>query len=95
MGMILFDGAKKSQYLYEEASDLDLSSLYPSIIITYNLSRETLIKKLNIKKYNPIEGVYNSIEDEFIDDYIGKDYVYMGSKYLGLPTVSGLIKEMM
>lgn len=87
MGMTLVKDSGPSQFLFEEVGDLDLSSLYPSIIIALNLAPETFIKKLYITVYNEIEKCFENVEDKFIDEYIAKDYVAIGHKYLGLPSI--------
>lgn len=90
--MELFKGSNPSQYLFEEVCDLDLSSLYPSIIIAFNLSPETFIKKINVRK-TEYDQTKTSIEDIVIDDYISKDYVSVGHKYFNLPNMEYLIKK--
>lgn len=90
MGMELFEGAGLSKYLFEEVCDLDLSSLYPSIILALNLAPETFIMKLCITKTNENYEVIN-VEDVFVDEYIAKDYVFLGEKYLGMPNIEDLI----
>jgi len=92
-GMTLFEGAIASQYMFEEVCDLDLSSLYPSIIIAFNLSPETFIKKLNVRTINPFDQTEINVEDVLVDDYISKDYVSLGKKYFNLPNMSELIKK--
>ena len=86
--MVLFEGQEPSQYLFEECADLDLSSLYPSIIMALNLSPETFIKKICVTDSNE-----NNIEDKIIDEYISGDYISLGNKYLNLPSIDDLIKE--
>ena len=90
MGMRLFEDAELSQFVFEEVCDLDLSSLYPSIIIALNLAPETFIKKLNIELFNEQTMEWESCQDVFIDEYIAKDYVFMGDKYCGLPNMDEL-----
>ena len=92
IGMELFKGSNLSQYLFEEVCDLDLSSLYPSIIIAFNLSPETFIKKINVRK-TEYDQTKTSIEDIVIDDYISKDYVSIGHKYFNLPNMEYLINK--
>ena len=77
---IIFD---RSNMIFELAVDLDLSSLYPSIIITFNISPDTCYGKLTIKD---IEG--NDITDMFMDDIMSHDYINFGHKWYGLPDLS-------
>lgn len=92
--MELFTGAKLSKFLFEEVCDLDLSSLYPSIIIALNLAPETFIKKLNIDEFNELTMEYENVQDKFIDEYIAKDYIQLGNKYLGLPTFDDFVIDL-
>lgn len=94
IGKVIFDGAEPSQFIFEECSDLDLSSLYPSIIMFLNLAPETFIKKYNIPVLNKEEMLYENKADVFIDEWIGEDYVYLGNKYLDLPTAEDIISEL-
>lgn len=91
--MKLFDGALNSQYMFEEVCDLDLSSLYPSIILAFNLAPETFIKKINVRTVDPYTQEEINVEDVLIDDYISRDYVFLGNKYFNLPNMSQLIKK--
>ena len=92
-GMTLFNGAKPSQFLHEEVCDVDLTALYPSIIIAFNLSPETFIKKINILVKNEFTMEEENVEDVLMDEYIAGDYVYLGNKYLGLSNMDSLIDK--
>lgn len=90
VGMELIKG-ELSKYIFEETGDVDLSSLYPSIILALNLSPESFDRRVYIKKYDgPNQFILNNHEKEFIDDYISKDYISIGNKYLGLPDITEL-----
>lgn len=90
-GMEIMKGIK-SKYVFEEVGDVDLSSLYPSIILALNLSPETFDRKVYFKKIRNDGVNYEviSYEKEFIDDYISRDYISVGKKYLGLPSINDL-----
>ena len=84
--------SKPSNNITPSLSKIDLSSLYPSIIIAFNLSPETFIKKINVRK-TEYDQTKTSIEDIVIDDYISKDYVSIGHKYFNLPNMEYLINK--
>jgi DNA polymerase elongation subunit (family B) len=75
-----------SRFLFENCIDFDLSSLYPSIILAFNISPETCYGRAFIDDENG-----NDITDKYIDDYSSRDYVNFGTKWLGLPSVSDII----
>jgi DNA polymerase elongation subunit (family B) len=99
-GIKLF--GKRSKYIYDNIADQDFASMYPSIIITYNVGPNTLIGKLIIDK--DIANVYNDILNkpfdetndkgkEFIDNYLIRNYGMMGNKWFNLPTINDLITD--
>jgi hypothetical protein len=65
---------------------MDLSSLYPSIILAYNIDSSTQLGKLLL--YND-EG--EDIGYKFMDSLSSKDYVNIGIEWFNLPTVKELI----
>lgn len=86
---IIFDPSNR---IFEMAIDLDLSSLYPSIIITFNISPDTCYCKITIK--DPSSG--EDITDKFMDDIISKDSINFCKKWYHLPDLVGMyngIKE--
>lgn len=76
-------------YLFENCIDFDLSSLYPSIILAFNISPETCYGKIIIMNKDGID-----IAKEFMDDYTSKDYVNFCHVWFGTPLVSDLIRKM-
>lgn len=93
IGKILFKGATKSKYILEECSDLDLASLYPSIIRFLNLAPETFIKRWIINEFDEDSMTYVNKADVFIDEWVSEDYVSVGNKYLNLPTAEDILNE--
>ena len=76
---------KKSKYLYESVIDFDLSSLYPSIILAYNISPETCFGKLTIEN-NPI-----GTEEEFLNEYVTHDVINFGKKWFNMPGIDEML----
>lgn len=62
--------------LYKWVYDLDLTSLYPSIIMTINISPETKVGK--VKGYMVEDHMKSTIDEYIIVDDNGKDYPAMG-----------------
>ena len=62
--------------LYKWVYDLDLTSLYPSIIMTINISPETKVGK--VKGYMVEDHMKSTIDEYIIVDDKGKDYPAMG-----------------
>lgn len=73
-----------SKYLYESVIDFDLSSLYPSIILAFNIAPETCYGKLTIE--NEIGN-----EENFLNDYMSKDYINFGCKWFDLPNIEEML----
>jgi len=72
--------------IHECVQDFDLSSLYPSIAIAFNICEENC--------YGIIE-YYKGTEDkteEFIDHYTSRDSVNFCNEYLNLPDLVEMIK---
>ena len=72
---------KKSKYLYESVIDFDLSSLYPSIILAFNISPETCYGKLDMQ----------GNEEAFLNDYSTHDYINFGKKWFNLPGLDEML----
>jgi len=93
---------KRSMFIYDNAVDMDFSSMYPNIIITFNVAPNTMIGKLIIDSSigevsRKIQNSDNSdIDDkgkEFVDNYLIGNYGLMGTKWFGLPGILELDKK--
>ena len=80
---------KMSKFLFENCIDFDLSSLYPSIILAFNISPETCEGKIDIR-----DNDGNDISSEFVDDYTSRDYVNFAQKWFGVTSIDDMIKEL-
>ena len=116
-GIILF--GKPSMYVFDNVIDMDFSSMYPHIIISFNIERHTMICKIIIPditedKYDHIfndediidvdvseddsdeekeaELGYDSGKD-FLDNYLTKDILSMGTKWFNLPDINEVHKQ--
>lgn len=69
---------KLSMYLFEKVIDFDLTSLYPSIILAFNVDVTTQIGQIKSEYYNV---------PELFDDIVSQDTINTAHKYFHLPTV--------
>ena len=83
----------KSNKIFDLATDMDFSSLYPSIIETFNIAPEGIDLKVFVEKINEETGEYEYITDEFMDDFLSKDTINFCKKYYGLPSYSEMIEK--
>lgn len=74
----------QSKYFHENVIDYDFSSLYPSIIISFNLCNESMIGALKSDTLNTSD-VANKI--------IANDEIAFGKKYFNLPNVNDLLND--
>jgi len=101
-------------YVFDNVIDMDFSSMYPHIIISFNIERHTMICKIIIpdvtedrydhifndediidveyseddsEEEKEIELGYDSGKD-FLDNYLTKDTLSMGTKWFNLPDVN-------
>ncbi|MGL6099375.1 MAG: 3'-5' exonuclease [Fusobacteriaceae bacterium] len=86
-----------SKWIFRNIVDFDLSSLYPSIIYAFNISKMAQIAKIYIpEKVSDYENLYNGERynrgGDFVDDYECGDALYIGKKWFGLPGVDDLLK---
>jgi DNA polymerase elongation subunit (family B) len=77
----------RSAKVYENVIDEDLASLYPSIILAWNIDADTMVGK--IRCYDKPE-----LDDEIPALLAEADYVKIGNQLLGLPTVSDVLKNL-
>lgn len=98
-GMKIF--GKRSMYIYDNVIDMDFSSMYPFIIIAFNIAVNSMIGKLIID--GTISDVMTAADDEsedkiddkgkeFMDNYLTENYGNMGSKWFSLPGIYDLDK---
>lgn len=95
-------GGIPSKYIFNNVVDMDFSSMYPYIIITFNIAPNTLIGKLIIN--DTIQGVYNNALDEFdkkidlgkdfIDNYMTDNLGMLGKKWFNLPGIEELTDKL-
>ena len=118
-GIKLF--GKPSMYVFDNVIDMDFSSMYPHIIIAFNIERHTMISKLIIPDINEdkydhiftndeIIDINNDIDDEdsdeekeenigydsgkdFMDNYLTKDTLSIGTKWFNLPDINEVHNE--
>jgi DNA polymerase elongation subunit (family B) len=94
---------RRSRYLFENVIDMDLSSLYPSIILACNIDVGTQMGKLLFDTYDHVaaDGTRFTMETEeskeraasFCDSMASRDMAAIGNKYFGLPSVEDMVKE--
>jgi DNA polymerase elongation subunit (family B) len=78
---------RRSSRVFENVIDEDLASLYPSILLAFNIDAETMLGKIFFED-NPEDN------DEFPMRISEGDPILVGHDYLGLPTVEELIHEL-
>lgn len=87
----------QSMYIFDNVVDMDFSSMYPHIIIAFNIAPNCMVGKLIIG--GSIQEAYNAaskdgkIEDagkDFVDNLLVKNVANMGTKWFGLPGVTEL-----
>jgi DNA polymerase elongation subunit (family B) len=105
-GVVL--NGKPSKFLFESVFDVDFSSLYPSIIMAYNLDNTTQVGKffLNddhikdnlVSKHGYDFSTQEDINNEdlgptFIDSLQSFDVSRIGEKYMDLPSTEDLVAK--
>lgn len=83
---------KHSKYVYQKVIDMDLSSLYPSIIRAFNIDTTTQYGRLFINNITPSKD-YDPAMD-FIDRLTTKNYIELGKDYYNMPSVTELAREL-
>lgn len=92
IGMKLIEGLQEmSDKIFNNVSDFDLASLYPSIMEAFNISPETFVCKLNYAEEK--DGEFVNKTPEFIDDYNSNDGVNFCVKYMGMPDLDTASEE--
>ena len=87
----------KSMYVFDNVVDMDFSSMYPHIIIAFNVAPNCMIGKLIIDRdykdiYNDLEGKVEDPGKDFVDNMLIGNVANMGSKWFGLPTIDELVE---
>lgn len=90
-GIDIYD--KPSMYVYDNVIDEDFSSMYPNIIITFNIAPSTMIGKLIIDR--EYIDIINTVKDEkvedpgkeFVDNLLIGNHALMGTKWFNLPGI--------
>ena len=96
---------KRNKFIYDNVMDFDYASLYPSIMIAFNIERNTMVGKLiipdaPIRLYDYIfegsnddEEVLESKYDagrDFLDNFLTGDVLSIGTKWFNLPSFEDL-----
>lgn len=87
---------KRSRFVFENVVDFDFSSLYPSIIITFNIGANTQFFKLVLDKSDFFKIEADSDYDaggEFLDDLQTRDWMYVGYKWFNLPPIEQVLND--
>ena len=89
----------RSKYIYKWVVDMDFSSMYPNIIIALNISAETMVGKLVINDFVPlnrynegeyIEGKYDAGKD-FMESMLVGNIPMMGKTWFNLPSYEKIV----
>ena len=92
---------QRSKYIRDYVVDFDFSSLYPSIIIGFNISPATMVGKLFIPdkqvvdKYSAPEiakDKYDSAKD-FMEGVLSQNYLMLGTRWFNLPYTDKIFKD--
>lgn len=88
---------KPSKYIFSKVIDFDFSSMYPNITISHNIGTVPMIGKVILEGFehlnrNPDNKFYDQGK-MFIEDYLSKDYSFIGNTYFNLPTGEELLEE--
>lgn len=87
----------RSKFIYDFVIDMDFSSMYPNIIITFNIAACTLIGKLIVgvkaKEYymkHDIEVDNYDAGKDFMENYLSNNPLMLGKKWFNLPDIDEL-----
>lgn len=81
---------KKSMFYFGNCIDFDFSSMYPNIMIVFNIFAVCMIGKLFIDKDERFKTYDKDGGKEFIEDLIAENVHHLGQKWLGLPSFTAL-----
>lgn len=82
---------QKSKWVFDDAIDEDLTSLYPTIIMTNNIEASTQYGRYILGDENP-----NKLVDkggDYIDNLQCKDLISLGIQYFNLPTIAEMVEK--
>jgi DNA polymerase elongation subunit (family B) len=84
-----------SMFIFKYVIDFDLTSLYPSIIMAFNIDASTQIGRVIFdgeeeRLENGEEG-WNGAD--FADDIESRDFINIGKKYFNLPNVTEMLES--
>ena len=80
----------KSNKIYDLATDMDFSALYPSLIEAFNISPNAIDLKLFFYILDHDTNEYVEKTDEFMDDLLSQDSINFCCKYYNLPKITEL-----
>lgn len=93
-GIMLY--GNKSMFIFDNVVDMDFSSMYPNIIIAFNIAPNCMVGKLIIDRdyldiYNDdsVDGG-DDMGKEFVDNMLIKNIPSMGTKWFSLPDVADM-----
>ncbi|MCM1220473.1 MAG: hypothetical protein NC548_38905 [Lachnospiraceae bacterium] len=81
---------KKSMFYFGNCIDFDFSSMYPNIMIVFNIFAVCMIGKLMIENDERFKRYDKDGGKEFIEDLIAENVHHLGQKWLGLPSFTAL-----
>jgi len=76
----------KSDKIFDLATDMDFSALYPSIIECFNIAPDAIDTKLYYMKKNKDTKEFEDITSEFMDDLLSRDAINFCMKYYNFPS---------
>lgn len=100
VGILLF--GLPSMFIFRSVIDMDFSSMYPHMIIAFNISPHTMIGKLLITKLpyeieknmtyrnlrkDKVENIKFDAGKDFVDNVLSDDILSLGEKWFNLPSV--------
>lgn len=83
---------RPSKFVYDHVVDVDLASLYPSIIIAFNLASSTQYGKIEFD-VDIEEDKDDTINMEFIDKLTTNNHIQFSSDYFNAPTLTDLCRD--
>lgn len=81
---------KFSKFIFDNVIDMDLSALYPSIILAFNIDSSTQFGKLVIKSINESD-MFEDNTHEYMDYLASRNAVELGNKWFNLPSVEEMV----